>query len=164
MITGDDRWFQVATALLNAVRAALTVPLVRGGVVAGAIAWDGGDCGALYVSWTHQFYSDDFPHALVQPLGNCAPALEVAEFTLQVVRCSPSADTSRNPVGFDVLSTAAQQLAVDAQQMMSAVLAQLCAMQLNQQIEDYMMGSVMPVGPEGGLVAVEVNAAVALIR
>jgi len=164
MITGDDRWFQLAQALLTAVQAALTVPVNRAGIVPGAIAWDGADCGALYVAWTRTYLSDQFPHAVEEPLGNCDPALEVTEFILQVVRCSPSGNTSRAPVEADVLTPAALQLARDTQQMINASLGLLCGLKDAQQVEDYMLGEVRPVGPEGALVGAELNLAVSLTR
>jgi hypothetical protein len=165
VITGDDRWYQVAALLRDAVQAALTVPVKRTGVVPGAIAWDAADCGALYVAWTQTYYSDEFPHRVDAPLGNCAPALSITEFTVQVVRCEPSVDTSRAPVGTAVLDSAAQQLAIDSQQMSAAVLALLCSMtDPPSRIEDFLMGPVLPVGPEGGLIAAELSVAVGLVR
>jgi hypothetical protein len=165
MITGDDRWYQVALLLLNAVQAALTVPVTRAGIVPGAIAWDAPDCGALYVSWTQTYLSDAMPHTQPEPFGGCDPALEVTEFTIQVTRCSPSGDTSRAAVAVDPLQTQARQLALDSQQMLDAVLALLCSLtDPPESVSSYLLGPVLPVGPEGGIVAAEMNVAVGLTR
>lgn len=165
MIKGDDRWYQVAQALLTAVQTALTTPVTRAGIVPGAIAWDGPDCGALYVAWTQTYLSDDFPHTVQQPFGGCDPALEVTEFTIQVARCTPSGDTSRSPVGVDPLQAQAYQLALDTQQMVDAVLQLMCGLtNPPESVSSYLMGPVMPIGPEGGIVAAELSIAVGLTR
>jgi len=164
MITGDDRWYQVAALLLGAVQGGLTTTVNRAGIVPGAIAWDGADCGALYLTWTQLYPSDSFPHATVEPFGDCGPAIEVMEYTLQVVRCTPTGDTSRSPVGVRQLSDTARQLMVDAQQMVDLTTGLLCGLKDPSvgDIYDYMLGVTMPVGPEGGLVATELNIAVGL--
>lgn len=166
MIGGDDRWFTVASALLNGVQAKLTTPVARACVVNGAIAWDAADCAALYTAWSQIYLSDEFPHPAEQPMGNCAQALEVGEFTVQVVRCAPSGSGTAPVRGADCgsLSAAALLMAVDAQQALAGVQLALCTLLGEEEIEDYLVGTITPVGPEGAATAVELHVLVALIN
>src|SRR3990172_10621502 len=61
MITGELKWYTVASTIEQAVYAELTTKPDRHSVVPGAIAWDECDCGLLAVSVARIFLSETFP-------------------------------------------------------------------------------------------------------
>lgn len=165
MITGDDRWWQVAGRVVTAVNTELTVKPQRAGVVPGAVAWDACDCGLLAVSWALSYPSDSFPTEQSNVVGNCDSVWEVAEFLVQVIRCAPNpTDTVAGFPTVQALSDSARLLDTDGNQTARAVAVLLCTMKENAEIADSMVTRRTPQGPEGGCVGIEQRFLVALPR
>jgi hypothetical protein len=161
---GPTKWYVFQTWVKNAVVAALSTPVPAATVVPGEIAWDGGDCGALYVSLVSNYVSDQFPNIVAQP-SNCDPGYDAAEIAVVLVRCVPGPDGSQslNPPP-ENLENAAALLAVDTWEMTEAVRTLLCSLEEENMISVHLMGMVVPVGPKGGIVGIELHMAVGLLR
>lgn len=164
MISGDDKWNQVATLLNNAVYAALTNKPDRSGVVPGAIAWDDCQCGLLATAWAQNFLSDNFPEQVNQVTGNCGPAWDVSEFVIQIVRCAPSPDSAANAPSTLSLASAALLMDQDGNQMQRAVSVLLCQLKEDYSIVEYFINPRTPQGPDGACVGSELRVLVALPR
>lgn len=166
MITGDDRWYQVADRINTAIYAGLSVKPQRSGVVPGLVAWDDCTCGILATTWAIIFGSDTFPQEQVYVTGNCDTSWEVAEFAVQIIRCAPSPDGSQNQLAPTVaaLALAAQQMAIDVTQSRRASSVLLCTMKDNNEIIDFIVNRHASLGPEGGCVGFELRMHVALPR
>jgi hypothetical protein len=164
MITGDAKWFQVATALNTAVYNALTVKPSRSSVVPGAIVWDDCSCGLLATSWSMTYLSEVFPSEATTVNGNCEAPWEVTEFVTQLLRCTPSPDSRGAAPSPKVLSDSALVLATDGNIMERSTSVALCALKADDSIVDYLVGRRMSVGPEGGCVGSELRVLVGLPR
>lgn len=163
---GALKWYVVAAALRDAVYTALSPQPCRYGVVPGAIAWDGCDCGALYVTVLRTFLSDLFPEVLEAPVGvGCTANQEVAEIVIQVLRCAPSPDApAQLAPEADALDVSARQLASDTFNTMAAVSLELCTMKDADEILDFLLMETTAVGPDGGCVGLELHVLAALPR
>ena len=165
MITGAARWYTVGTHLVTAVRGGLTSKPKRVGQVPGEIAWDSCDCGGmLAVSLSRLYLADVFPEESETVNGACQPPYEVGQFTVAVVRCAPNPDGVEAAPPADELDTAAGLLLQDATEMLDSVSAALCRLRENDEVLDYLVTPVEPVGPEGGCVGVTLTARVCLVR
>lgn len=162
VITGELKWYTVASRLETAVYEALTDTPDRHGVVPGAIAWDACDCGMLAVSVAQVYPSETFPDPQPAPFGACQAPWEVAELVVQIIRCAP------NPEGQNLYPTtaaqdaSAQQVARDAYQTRRAISLELCAMNEARDIADYLVRPQPTQGPQGGCVGTELRALVSL--
>src|SRR5690606_3936094 len=92
VISGELKWYTVASRLEQAAYNALTDTPDRHGVVPGAIAWDACDCGMLAVSIAQVYPSETFPDPQAAPVGACQAPWEVAEVVVQIIRCAPNAE------------------------------------------------------------------------
>jgi hypothetical protein len=165
VITGAARWYTVGTRLMTAVSAGLTSKPGRVSMVPGEIAWDSCDCGGmLAVSLSRLYLSEVFPEESETVSGACQPPYEVGQFTIAVVRCAPSADGVEMAPPADELDTAAGLLLQDATEMLDSVSAALCRLREDDDVLDYLVTPVEPVGPEGGCVGVNLTARVCLVR
>jgi hypothetical protein len=165
VIEGKARWYVVGQNLVAAVRAGLTSKPKRAGQVPGDIAWDSCDCGGmLAVSLSRLYLSDNFPEESETVTGACQPPYEVGQFTVAVVRCAPNPDGTEQAPPADELDTAAGLLLQDATEMLDAVAAVLCRLKNDDQVLDYLVTPVEPVGPEGGCVGVNLTVRVCLVR
>lgn len=165
MITGPARWYTVGTYLVTAVRDGLSSKPGRAGMVPGEIAWDACDCGGmLAVSLSRLYLSDTFPEETEAVNGACQPPYEVGQYTVAVVRCAPNPDGVEAAPPADELDTAAGLLLQDATEMLDAVSALLCRLKEEDEVLDYLVTPVEPVGPEGGCVGVNVTVRVCLVR
>jgi len=164
LITGDDKWHQVALAANAAVYAALTSKPGRYGVVPGAIVWDDCSCGLLATSWVQSWLSTVFPAEDTNPQGNCDVPWEVSEFAVQIVRCAPTSDDQGRPPSTDTLAKAALLMAVDGNQLETSVSKLLCQMLEDGKIIDFMVNRRTTQGPEGGCVGSELRFMVGLGR
>jgi hypothetical protein len=167
LIVGPTKWYQVAAGLRDAVYAGLSTVPSRYGVVPGAIAWDAGDCGLLAVSVAQVLPSNDFPVQETISLGNCTPALEVAEIVIQVIRCAPGIGEASDQLGAlapptDDLDSSAQLIATDAHELMVSALSYLNGLRLDSSVYDYVTGGATVMGPEGGVVGNEMRVQVGL--
>ena len=164
-------FYMIPNTLLNAIEAALATtiggPMNRACVVPGAIAWDECECGALYVSVSRWFLSDTFPasQSADQRVGPCELTWLVAEITIQVMRCAPTA-AGRNVVAptCEALDNAAKIMVVDAYTTLTTTLSTLCGMKQDNLIIDFSLGEQTASGPEGMCVGTELRAYVAMPR
>lgn len=165
MISGPGRWYTVGGHILAAVKAGLSSKPSRAGQVPGEIAWDACDCGGmLAVSLSRLYLSEVFPEESEAFNGACQPPYEVAQFTVAVVRCAPNPDGIESAPKADELDTAAGLLLQDATEMLDAVSSELCRLKADDEVLDYLVTPVEPVGPEGGCVGVNVTVRVCLMR
>lgn len=165
MITGPMKWYTLASTIEQAVYAGLTVKPSRHGVVPGAIAWDECDCGMLAVSLNQIYLSEIFPNPVAQKVGACDAPYEVGELVIQIVRCAP------NPISLEQaaptvadLDASAQEVLLDAFEMLKAVSERLCQMNADRDIIDFMLRPLTAQGPNGGCVGNELRALVSLRR
>jgi hypothetical protein len=164
VISGELKWYTVASRLEQAVYAALTDTPDRHGVVPGAIAWDACDCGMLAVSVAQVYPSEDFPAPQAAPVGACQAPWEVAEVVVQIIRCAPNAEGQSLYPTAAALDASAQQVARDAHQALTAVALELCEMSEARDIADYLVRPQVAQGPTGGCVGTELRALVSLPR
>jgi hypothetical protein len=164
-LTGALKFYTVASTLVTAINESLLTQVDRYGVVPGQIAWDGGDCGLLAATVGQVYLSDQFPHQLQDITGYCSASWEVSELTFQLVRPAPGPENNQTLYpSSDSLDTAAQLMATDGWLMLTTLSLQLCQMREADTIVDFLLGSVTPVGPEGGLMAQQITAYVSLPR
>jgi hypothetical protein len=164
VITGELKWYTVASTLEQAVFAALTDTPDRHGVVPGAIAWDACDCGMLAVSIAQVYPSESFPAPQATRLGSCDAPYEVAEIVVQVIRCAPNAEGQNLYPSTAALDTSARQVARDAYETLRAVSVKLCEMNGAREISDFLVRPQVTQGPQGGCVGSELRALVSLLR
>jgi hypothetical protein len=164
MISGELKWYTVASRLEQVIYEALTVTPARHGVVPGAIAWDACDCGLLAVSVGQIYPTEIFPNPLQARVGNsCDAPWEAAEIIMQVVRCTPQPDDAGPPTTA-ALDASAREILTDAYEMTRAVSATLCRMNKDREISDYLVRALNPQGPTGACGGNELRAVVALPR
>ena len=152
-IKGDDKWYQVCSAILTAASNGLSVPANRYLITTGQIAWDDCCAGQLAVSYTRTSPTESFPTEQVTMvgLGECVPAYEIGEITVQIVRCAPQALNGQNAPSPDAVSAHAKQTLIDANQIRRSVAAALCAIKQDQTSGlDYFVRAQLMLGPEGG--------------
>ncbi|MFE6634658.1 hypothetical protein ACFVFT_15020 [Streptomyces tendae] len=164
MIRGELKWYEVASRLEQAAYEALTDTPDRHGVVPGAIAWDACDCGMLAVSVAQVYPSELFPSPQAAPFGACQAPYEVAEIVVQIIRCAPQAEGQSLYPTAAALDASAQQVARDAYETLRAVSLELCEMNEQRDIEDYLVRPQVTQGPQGGCVGTELRALVSLPR
>ena len=164
MISGELKWYTVASRLEQAAYNALTDTPDRHGVVPGAIAWDACDCGMLAVSIAQVYPSETFPDPQAAPVGACQAPWEVAEVVVQIIRCAPNAEGQSLYPTAAALDASAQQVARDAHQALTAVSLKLCEMNEARDIADYVVRPQVAQGPQGGCVGTELRALVSLPR
>lgn len=167
LFVGPLKWYNIASGLLEAVNSGLSEAVTRASVVPGAIAWDAGDCGLLAVSLATAVPSNDFPNPETTSLGNCTPALEVAEFVIQVMRCAPGIGEAADQLGglappVEDLDASARTTTQDAHELMLAVIGYLNEIRYDVSAIDYVVGPVTTMGPEGGVVGNEMRCQVGL--
>jgi len=162
VITGDLKWYTVASRLEAAVYEALTDEPQRHGVVPGAIAWDACDCGMLAVSIAQVYPSEEFPVPQTAPFGACQAPWEVAEVIVQIIRCAPNPEGQSLYPSTEAQDSSAQQVARDAYETLRAVSLELCDMNETRDIADYLIRPQVAQGPQGGCVGTELRALVSL--
>lgn len=165
MISGELKWYTVATRLRDAVYDELTTKPSRSGVVPGQIAWDECDCGLLAVSLARIFLTETFPDELSRRIGNaCDAPYEVGEFVIQVIRCVPGASDQTIAPTVAELDTSAQEILRDAYEMLNGASVELCEMNSAREISDFMLRPLTAQGPTGVCGGNELRAYVALPR
>lgn len=161
---GELKWYNLAKAILSYVDTNTTSQFDRVAVVPGLIAWDGCDCGALYLMVNQTYASDSWPMQKVDAdvSEGCTAIYEGGEFVLQVMECAPS------PQGQSVMPTvqaqeaAAQLVRRDAYQTYRAVNSFLCAAREDRDVEEFIVDAQVVQGPSGGCVGTELRFRVAL--
>lgn len=159
--TGPLKWFSLAKDILTYVNAHTTAQYGRVAVVPGLIAWDGCDCGALYLMVNQTYASDNFPMQKIEAdlsMG-CSAVYEGAEFVLQVMQCAPTAVPAPTVASQE---NAAMLVRRDAYETYRAVNAWLCQAREERDVEDFIMDAQTVQGPSGGCVGTELRFRVGL--
>lgn len=171
MITGPLGFYTVASGVATAIDAALTSTLggrpQRVSIVPGAIAHDVCDCGALYVSPSDFFLSDDFPQGGLSAGTRetpCELSWAVSRIAIELMRCAPQPVGNATAPTVQALSTAAQVYVVDAYVVRQTTLTYLCGLKSSNEIIDFALGDQSQNGPSGGCVGTTLTAYVSLPR
>lgn len=166
MINGAGRWYTLGGYLVAAVKEGLTAGVSRYGQVPGEIAWDKCDCeGVLAVSVPRIFLAEEFPDETEGPIGvRCQAPYEVAEYTVSVIRCAPTADGQDQAPEASELNTAAGLLLQDMTETMEAVSRRLCQLHDAEDISDYLITPAEAAGPEGACVGFNLRVLISLER
>lgn len=171
MLTGPLAFYTVANGIATAIDLALVG--TEGGrpqrvsIVPGAIAHDACDCGALYVSPSSFFLSDDFPLGGLSAATRespCELAWEVSRIVIELMRCAPQPVGSATAPTVQALDTAAKIYVSDAYVVRKTTLAYLCGLKSNDDIIDFALGDQSENGPGGGCVGTTLTAYVSLPR
>lgn len=157
--TGSLKWFTLAKDILTSVNAGTTSQFGRVEVVPGLIAWDGCDCGALYLMVNQTYASDDWPMQKVSAdvSEGCTALYEGAEFVLQVMECAPSPQGHSNAPTTTAQESAAQLVRRDAYETYRAVNRFLCQARADRTVEDFIIDAQLVQGPSGGCVGTELR-------
>lgn len=160
--------YTAAAALLACVRATLAVTVAgvpdRVCLVPGELAWDECDCGLLAVTVGRVYPSSTFPTdvSLDPRQVDCAPPYTVADVTVTVLRCAPTVDEAGNPPTCDDLAAAAATWRADAAAVLTGVACCLPDLVDAGRIEQYRIGDLTPLGPEGGCMGSELRVTIGL--
>lgn len=171
-LTGPLAFYTISKTLVVELMAAIAQqsvggPLSSGCVVPGAIAWDDCSCGALYISTTNSFLSDNFPDSLgpgTRPGAACELAWLVGDITIQVMRCMPQPEGRSISVECSKLESTAKTMLADAYVTLDTVTSVLCGLKEDDSIIDFSIGEETTQGPLGDCGGVELHAFVALER
>lgn len=157
--TGNLRWYSFAKELLVFVNANTTSRFGRVSLVPGLIAWDGCDCGALYLMINQTYDCEDFPmQKVVNDLSDgCGAPYEASELVLQVMECAPTpvGNSTSTPVADE--DTCARLVRQDAAEVRKAVRSFLCSARNEEDITDWIMDVQIVQGPSGGCVGTELR-------
>lgn len=153
MISGDDKWYTVCSAILTAATNGITTPVNRYLITTGQIAWDDCCAGQLAVSFTRISPTESFPTEAVALPGDsveCTPPYEIGEITVQITRCAPQALNGQDAPSPDALTKHGRQNMIDANQIRHSVSVALCALKADVTNRfDYFVRSQLMLGPEG---------------
>lgn len=166
MIGGPLKWYTIAYTLMTEIRDSLTTQVERAGVVPGRIAWDGCDCGALYVSVGIVHPSETFPEqrGVADISDACGAPYEVAEIIIQLMRCAPMPQGQNLSPSPEDLDISAQIVRQDGYEAMRAANLKLCTMRDTAEIENFIIDTQQAAGPQGGCVGTELRLRVGLDR
>lgn len=162
--TGSLKWFTLSKDILAYVNQRTTSQFGRVAVVPGLIAWDGCDCGALYLMVNQTFASDEWPMQKINAdiSGGCGAIYEGAQCVLQVMECAPSPQGQSSAPTVQAQESAAQLVRRDAYEVYRAVNSFLCTARDNRDVEEFIMDEQLVQGPSGGCVGTELRFRVAL--
>lgn len=162
--TGDLRWYTLAAELLAFVNANTTSRFGRVSLVPGLIAWDGCDCGALYLTINQTYDCEDFPMQKVtnDMSDGCGAPYEASELVLQCMECAPTPQGNSNSTTVEDEDKTARLVRRDAAQVRKAVRAFLCQARNNDDVTDFIMDVQIVQGPSGGCVGTELRFRVGL--
>jgi hypothetical protein len=171
-LAGPLAFYTLSTTLVTELLAAIATqslggPLASGCVVPGAIAWDDCTCGALYVSTTNWFLSDEFPGTLgsgTRVGAGCDLAWLVGDVTIQVMRCMPQPVGRAISVECAQLDATAKIMLADAFVTLDTTARVLCALKDGDSIIDFSIGEQTTQGPLGDCGGSELHAFVAVER
>lgn len=161
---GPLKWFSLAKDILTYVNANTTATYGRAAVVPGLIAWDGCDCGALYLMVNQTYASENWPMQKTEAdlSEGCTALYEGAELVLQVMQCAPSPQGQSSAPAVAAQENAAMLVRRDAYETYRAVNAFLCTARADRDVEDFIVDAQMVQGPSGGCVGTELRFRVAL--
>lgn len=162
--SGTLRWYTLASDMLTYVNANTTSKFARAVVTPGLIAWDGCDCGALYLMVNQTYDCEDFP---MQKVTNdlsmgCGAPYEASELVLQVMQCAPAPQGNSNAPSVSSEDAASRILRRDAYEVRKAVRAFLCQARTDEEITDFIMDVQIVQGPSGNCVGSELRFRVGL--
>ena len=163
-IGGPSAFYELALVLLAGVAERLAPVPSRRCVTAGEIAWDTCDCdGMLAVSIGRLYVASAFPTEQAGGTGSpCDGGDLTGELTIQVVRCAPGPDGDGNPPTCQQLESMAEQHARDAWLARQGAWCTLKELRRGRLIEAFRLTSAPPRGPQGGCLAAELGATVAV--
>jgi hypothetical protein len=171
VLLGPLAFYTVANGIATAIDAALNNTLggrpQRVSVVPGDIAHDECDCGALYVSPSDYFLSDDFPQGGLSAGTRdtpCELAWAVSRIDIELMRCAPQPLGTALAPTVAALDDAARIYVSDAYYVRKTTLSYLCGLKANDDIIDFALGDQGRRGPGGGCVGTNIVAYVALPR
>jgi hypothetical protein len=120
-------------------------------LVPGAIAADGCDCGQLALSINRIFASNGLPTEATTDQGPpaCPPPILAATVTVSLFRCAPGPDDDGNPPPCADLLASAIAWDTDVAVIRRALACHLAELANQDRIVGYVIGSTLPVGPEG---------------
>lgn len=164
----DNPVYALLAALLACVQDALAAtpagaPAVAC-VVPGQVAVDSCACGMTAATATRIYPSRSLPtDASGDPAQDvCFPPYTAVDLTVTVLRCAPGPDRSGQAPGCAQLAAAAAVWRTDALTVLTAVACCLADLADRGRVEQYGLGEVAAVGPDGGCVGVALSATVAL--
>lgn len=162
--SGPLKWYSLAKNILTYVNANTTATYGRAEVVPGLIAWDGCDCGALYLMVNQTYASENWPMQKTEAdlSEGCTALYEGAELVLQVMQCAPSPQGHSNAPTVKAQENAAMLVRRDAYETYRAVNSFLCTARANRDVEDFIVDAQLVQGPSGGCVGTELRFRVAL--
>lgn len=133
-------------------------------VPGGGAAWDECDCGQLALFITRNYASNSFPNQAGFTLEPACTTYDVAEVTVQVVRCVPS-QTDDGPPTCDALDEATRLQEVDAYAVRDAARCHLDAVVRTQTtpLTDWFIRDQTRIGPEGGCAGSELHLVIGVI-
>ncbi|MEU2743649.1 hypothetical protein ABZ656_52505 [Streptomyces sp. NPDC007095] len=141
-------------------------------VVPGKPAWDNctSDCsgaqtpGQLTVNLDRLFPTSAFPAETKDVLGsrNCLPVRQAAEYVITLLRCAPTFTENGCPPSCEEQAEAARIVHVDATSVINAVMCCFPDTGGGRRGQQFMMGQLRVLGPEGQCVGVEQRVTVAL--
>ena len=157
--TGPLRWYQLEKDILTYLNANTTSTFGRVAVVPGLIAWDGCDCGALYIFANQTFESEDWPNQKVTNdiSDACSAPYEGTEYVLQVLECAPSGQGNDTAPTVDAQEAAARLVRRDAYEIKKYLKLWLCTARENEDIAQYIVDAQTVQGPEGMCVGTEIR-------
>lgn len=164
--TGSLKWYTLSKAVLDYANTHSTSVFSRVSVVPGLIAWDGCDCGALYIMVNQVYFSETFPdqRATADLSAACGAPYEVAEFVMQVMECAPTPQGNATETTVAAEDAAARLVRRDAYEVRRAVNTFLCQSLDAFDIVDYIVDTQIAQGPSGGCVGTELRFRVGLDR
>lgn len=125
-------------------------------LVPGEIAWDECDCGQLAQTITEIYPSTNFPLQAVDDRRTaCGPQMSVVNVTLSLTRCVPGPNDNGSPPTCDALLAASVITECDRQAARKAVACYLMELRETYQIHEFVIGSAVSVGPQGGCSGIE---------
>jgi hypothetical protein len=171
-LMGPLAFFTISKTLVAELMSAIAQqsvggPLDSGCVVPGAIAWDDCSCGALYVSTTNWFLSDNFPDSTgpgTRAGNTCELAWLVGDITIQVMRCMPQPEGRSISVECPRLEDTAKIMLADAYVTLDTATTVLCGLKDDDVIIDFSIGEETTQGPLGDCGGVELHVFVAIER
>lgn len=171
MLTGPLAFYTVASGIATAIDDALNNTLGgrpdRVSLVPGAIAHDACDCGALYVSPSDFFLSDDFPQGALSAATRdtpCELAWAVCRIAIELMRCAPQPIGNATAPTVTALDNATRIYVSDAYYVRKTTLSYLCGLKSSDTIIDFALGDQSQNGPGGGCVGTSLIAYVSLPR
>lgn len=163
--TGKLRWYTLAADILAFVNANTTSRFGRVSLVPGLIAWDGCDCGAVYIMVNQTYDCEDFPMQKVTAdiSDGCGAPYEASELVIQVMECAPAPQGGSNSTSVADEDAAARLVRQDAAEVRNAVRKFLCAARGNDDVENFILDAQIVQGPSGNCVGTELRFRVSLM-